>query len=178
LHTYNLSRQVAGTFQRCVAIVGLVTTALALMAGAASATTLYAYNWNAEEYLLSYGNAGFVTFKFNYNLITYNGTPTQEASIKILNKGSIAGKITNVQFSTDRIDAIVTASGVYSYTARVFVNGRWTYGTQKMNVDIVANVHKTRDRAALVGLRITGPNGELIYDSNGYLAWEWYTLMK
>ncbi|HXG23767.1 MAG TPA: hypothetical protein VNJ09_04360 [Chthonomonadales bacterium] len=172
-----ISRGVGGVLKRVSALATLVA-AFVVVAAVAPAQAQYAYNWNAEEYLLTYGNAGFVTFKFNYNLITYNGTPTQEASIKILNKGSIAGKVNNVQFSDDRIDAILNASGVYSYTARILVNGRWTYGTKKMDVNIVAKVHKTRERAALVGLVITGPNGETIYDSNGYFSWEWYTLMK
>lgn len=172
-----LSRRVGGILKRVSALAALVT-ALVVVASVAPAHAQYTYNWNADEYLLTYGNTGFVTFKFNYNLICYNGTPTQEASIKLLNKGSIKGTVSNVQFSDDRTDAIVNASGVYSYTARVFVNGRWTYATQKMNVDIVAKVHKTRERAALVGLVITGPNGQTIYDSNGYFTSEWYTQMK
>ncbi|HXG23768.1 MAG TPA: hypothetical protein VNJ09_04365 [Chthonomonadales bacterium] len=171
------SRRAAGAFTR-ISIMAFLAS-LVMMAGLSRpAQAQWAYNWDAEEYILSYGNTGFVTFLCRYNLLEYNGQPVKTIDIKLLNKGTIAAQIDNVQFSPDRDQAVVNATGAFSYQQYQLVNGRWTLVKSVAEVKIVATFDKVRERAAYVSLSITDADGNVIYDSNGPFSFMFYTQMK
>lgn len=157
----------------------MTLVALAAICASTPARAQWAYDWSADEYLLSYGNTGFVTFKINYNLITYNGEPVQSFDIKILNRGTVRATIDGVVYSPDRLEAWVTATGVYTYQAYELVNGRWTLVEKEKDVVAFAEVLQVRLRAAYVALRVVdADDGSLVYDSGGFFPYLFYTLMK
>lgn len=170
--------EVGGICKRALAFATILV-ALAAICASTPAWAQWAYDWSADEYLLSYGNAGFVTFKINYNLITYNGEPVQSFDIKILNRGVVRATIDSVVYSGDRWEAWVTASGVYTYQAYELVNGRWTLVEKEKDVVVYADVLQVRLRAAYVALGVVDANdGSLVYDSAGFFPYLFYTLMK
>lgn len=171
------SRGAAGALKR-ISITAFLTTMLVAVGLSGPAKAQWAYNWNADEYILSYGNTGFLTFLCKYNLLEYNGQPVQTIDIKLLNKGTIAAKIDDVQFSPDRNHAVVNATGVFSYQEYQQINGRWTLVKDQKEVKIVATFDKVRERAAYVSLIITGADDSVIYDSNGPFSFMFYTYMK
>lgn len=171
------SRRAAGALLR-ISITACLATLLVAIGLVGPANAQWAYNWNAEEYILSYGNTGYVTFLCRYNLLEYNGQPVQTIDIKLLNKGTIAAKIDNVQFSPDRNHAVVNATGAFSFQEYQVVNGRWTLVKAVKEVKIVATFDKVRVRAAYVSLSITDGEGNVIYDSNGPFSFMFYAQMK
>jgi hypothetical protein len=154
-------------------------TALAAICTFTPAKAQWAYDWSADEYLLSYGNAGVATFKINYNLITYNGVPTQSFDVKLLNRGTVQATIDSVVYSADRKEAWVTATGIYFYQTYELVNGRWTLVDKQKEVVVLADVLGVRLRAAYVALQVLDAEDDTtVYDSGGFYPYLFYTLMK
>ena len=158
----------------------LLTIGLLMLAVSTLAATVY--NWSAPEYVLSYGNNGFVTYKVYYNLIETDGVPWRKIDVKLLNKGKITGPITGVDWSTDdagKAMAVVYGDGTHIYDTYATVGGRLVKTTHRIPVKIEFTFLYNRVRAAQVAIQITvAADGSTVYDSLGYWPFLMWTYMK
>ena len=156
----------------------ITTIGLLLLCVAAGAIT-YTYNWNASEYVLSYGNTGFVTYQVKYNLIEADGVPLKTIYVKLLNKGAITGKITEVEWSPGNQVAVVSGEGTHIYDIYTTVDGRLVKTTKRVPVKVELTFQFERLRAAWVAMEITAAaDGSIVYNSNGYWSALMFTYMK